>query len=95
MGIIRDAWAYMNKKYAPKPPPSEPGKTLEQGCATTLWCALAEELDGRSGTYQRDCGAWKAEEGTFAGWVFDEARAEKLWEVSEGLVGEKFPVGGK
>ena len=73
-----------------------PVKTPAQGAATQVWAATAPELANVSGLYLEDCHiaedipastlsiAGAAPEGR------DAARAERLWEVSERLVGETF-----
>ena len=65
-------------------------KSLEQGAATTMVAALDPKLapaskDGE-GIYMEDCQVSKT-----AKWATDPVMAEKLWAVSEELVGEKFP----
>jgi NAD(P)-dependent dehydrogenase (short-subunit alcohol dehydrogenase family) len=64
-------------------------KTLEQGAATTLVAALDPDLrpaskDGK-GVYMEDC-----QVSDTASWATDPAATEKLWTLSEELVGEKF-----
>lgn len=64
-------------------------KTLEQGAATTLVAALDPDLrpaskDGK-GVYMEDC-----QISDTARWATNPAAAEKLWTLSEELVGEKF-----
>lgn len=66
-------------------------KTLEQGAATTLVAALDPDLrpaskDGK-GVFMDNC-----QIGDTASWATDPAVAERLWTVSEELVGEKFLV---
>ncbi|KAK9889708.1 hypothetical protein WA026_007091 [Henosepilachna vigintioctopunctata] len=57
-------------------------KTPEQGCQTTVFCAVAEELEGVSCRYFMDC----SERGLSSG-CHDEAKAKKLWELSETFAG--------
>ena len=62
-------------------------KTLQQGCATSLVAALDPELEGSNGRYLDD--------GDVAGWelpgfAMGVEEQERLWELSEELVGEKF-----
>jgi NAD(P)-dependent dehydrogenase (short-subunit alcohol dehydrogenase family) len=64
-------------------------KTLGQGAATSLVAALDPDLrpaskDGK-GVFLADCQISDVES-----WATDPAAAEKLWTVSEELVGEKF-----
>lgn len=58
-------------------------KTPWQGAQTTIYCAVAEELEGVSGRYYGDC---KEEKLVTAAAVDDEV-AEKLWRVSAQMVG--------
>ncbi|KAF1990349.1 NAD(P)-binding protein [Aulographum hederae CBS 113979] len=70
-------------------------KSVEQGAATSVWCAAAKALEGRRGMYCEDVGesvpdaeGYQMPTPGFATWAADGEAAEKLWEVSEGLVGE-------
>ena len=38
-----------------KGPPGVLTKTIQQGAATTIWCALSEQLAGKGGVYCEDC----------------------------------------
>jgi NAD(P)-dependent dehydrogenase (short-subunit alcohol dehydrogenase family) len=76
-------------------------KTHSQGSATTLVAALDSGIAERSGEYLSDCqidhekvdSALAAERGTIKEeYALDRKNAEKLWELSERLVGEKFDV---
>lgn len=63
-------------------------KTAEQGAQTSIYCAVAEEMEGVSGKYLRDCHIVEESKG-----AQDDAAAKKLWEVSLQLVGlEKWTV---
>ena len=35
--------------------PDKSRKTIEQGAATTVWCATSPQLDGLGGLYAQDC----------------------------------------
>jgi len=67
-------------------------KTPEQGAATSVWAAVAPELDGVNGRYLEDCHvaeAWSGEE-PFSGYLpyaLDPVAAERLWTVSADLAG--------
>ncbi|RDL35158.1 uncharacterized protein BP5553_07089 [Venustampulla echinocandica] len=60
-------------------------KSFDQGIATMLVAALDPDLDPVDGVYLDDCRQRRA-----AKWAVDEAAAERLWKVSEELVGESF-----
>lgn len=64
-----------------------PVKSRQEGCATALVAALDPRLEKDSGAFVMDCQLK----------VLDERcekveDAERLWEISEGLVGEKFAL---
>jgi hypothetical protein len=65
----------------------EAQKTLQQGCSTTIVAALDPEIESKSGSYLRDGDVWDQE-------VINYAKGrenwERLWELSEKLVGDKF-----
>jgi NAD(P)-dependent dehydrogenase (short-subunit alcohol dehydrogenase family) len=65
-----------------------PFKTIPQGAATTVWAATARELEGRGGGYLEDC----AESTKHASWALDPEAAQRLWAMSEEMVGERFPL---
>ncbi|KAE8377977.1 hypothetical protein BDV26DRAFT_304710 [Aspergillus bertholletiae] len=69
-------------------------KTPEQGAATTVWAAVAKELEGKGGKYLEDCQiAEKHDPSTgtmgkgYAPWAYDEAKQTKLWDLSLTLTG--------
>lgn len=69
-------------------------KTPEQGASTTVWAATSPQLNGKGGVYCEDCDIarlagpdsqrWEhARE-----WIVDDARAERLWAMSEKLLAD-------
>ncbi|KAL0277630.1 UNVERIFIED_CONTAM: hypothetical protein PYX00_004855 [Menopon gallinae] len=56
-------------------------KTPEEGCHTSVYCAVSEELEGKNGKYFSDC-----KEAGLADYIKDPAKGKKLWELSEKLV---------
>jgi hypothetical protein len=64
---------------------------VEEGAATTVWCALSPQLDNIGGVYCVDCdiAAIVADDSTsltgVRRWAIDKAPAERLWELSERL----------
>lgn len=60
-------------------------KSIQQGCSTTLVAALDPSIN--SGDYLEDCNLAEPE-----AHVMDERKAEKLWVLSEKLVGQKFDL---
>jgi NAD(P)-dependent dehydrogenase (short-subunit alcohol dehydrogenase family) len=79
-----------------KNPSSEPlvFKSLEQGAATTVWAASSPHLSGRGGIYLENCQiAPAAVQGKTIGvesYAVNPATAERLWTLSEELVGQSF-----
>lgn len=73
-------------------------KSVEQGAATSVWAATSPDLDGEGGIYLEDCQiAPPAEEAGGSGveaYAVDEAAAQRLWSLSEELVGQTFEFGG-
>lgn len=70
-------------------------KTPSQGAATSVWAATAPELAGVSGRYLQDCGIAEVvqEPRSIAGvaaYAVDPAAAERLWTLSEQIVGQRF-----
>ena len=65
-------------------------KNAEQGAATSIWAAVAAELEGVGGRYLEDCAVAKpwSKEKPMSGvmpYALDVDRAERLWSVSEEL----------
>ena len=67
-------------------------KTPEQGGATSAWAATSQKLEGRGGEYCEDCDiAQLAGEDSqrwehAREWITDEAKADRLWEMSEAML---------
>lgn len=59
---------------------------VDVGAATSVWAAVATELDERGGTYLADCALAEARP-----YAVDPEAARRLWVLSEELVGESFP----
>src|SRR5580704_2470939 len=66
-------------------------KTIEEGAATTIWCAVSPQLNGKGGVYCEDCdiaALVPADSKLNSGvrpWAVDKAAAEALWSLSEKL----------
>ncbi len=69
-------------------------KSTPQGAATSVFAATAPELEGHGGVYLEDCHVAEREDESMAhgvrSYALDEAAAEKLWALSEELVGQTF-----
>jgi NAD(P)-dependent dehydrogenase (short-subunit alcohol dehydrogenase family) len=77
--------------WAPLDQPSPHMKTVEQGASTTIWAALATELEGVGGLYLEDCAqAQPAAPGQPSGgvhpWALDEEDAERLWDHTQEII---------
>lgn len=58
-------------------------KTPEQGAATSIWAAVGQELEGIGGRYLEDC----HEATPYQPYALDPKRAERLWTLSQEMVG--------
>jgi NAD(P)-dependent dehydrogenase (short-subunit alcohol dehydrogenase family) len=72
-------------------------KSVEAGAATSVFAAVAPELEGRGGLYLEDCHVAAVNDAPDAldgvkSYALDPRNAERLWEVSETLVGERFAL---
>ena len=69
-------------------------KSLEQGAATTVWAATSPHLSGRGGIYLEDCQIARASKGDgtagVESYAVNPTAAERLWQLSEELVGQSF-----
>ena len=78
-------------------PPATGFKTVAQGAATSVWCAISPTLDGRGGVYCEDCDIAEAVPGDSKAlggvrpWAIDKAVARALWGLSERLTGLGWP----
>jgi NAD(P)-dependent dehydrogenase (short-subunit alcohol dehydrogenase family) len=73
-----------------------PLKTIPQGAATQVWGAVSPEAEGVTGRYLEDCQVATPVPSTTVSAVgvipeaYDEASADRLWAISEKIVGESF-----
>jgi hypothetical protein len=71
-------------------------KSVEQGSATSVWGATSPDLEKRGGLYLEDCHvADPGESGGRGGiqdYAIDPVLAERLWTLSEQLVGQTFDI---
>lgn len=78
--------------------PSRNIKTVEQGAASSVWCAISHQLDGLGGVYCENCDiAVLTEEGTplnlddsskqfgVMPYAIDPRSADRLWNLGERL----------
>ncbi|KAJ7119718.1 putative short-chain dehydrogenase [Mycena epipterygia] len=62
-------------------------KTIPEGAATTIFAAFDPSLNDKSGAYLSDC---KDASSSIAPHSCDPANAEKLWNITEEIIGESF-----
>ncbi|RKS97659.1 SDR family NAD(P)-dependent oxidoreductase [Chryseobacterium defluvii] len=80
-------------------------KTIPQGAATTVWCAISPLLDNIGGVYCEDCDIAEIDHrqiehrfddpSTIRGvqpYSIDQENAERLWKLSEEMTGIQFNV---
>jgi hypothetical protein len=84
------AWKLAKERNGGNDPPHENGKSLQQGCATPLVAALDPKLEVHPGAFLRDCNIWESTTEKVPEYATDSEKAEKLWKLSEELVGDKF-----
>ncbi len=69
-------------------------KSIPQGAATQTWAATAPELNGKGGLYCEDCHVAEIDDQSTKGGVrsyaLDKGNADRLWSLSEQMVGESF-----
>jgi len=74
--------------------PSFQWKSIPQGAATSVWAATADEVAGKGGVYCEDCHVAETDDASSNGGVrsyaLDEASADRLWAISETMIGENF-----
>ena len=60
-------------------------KDSQQGAQTSIYCSVAEELQGVSGLYYSECRVQECNK-----LAKDPGLAKKLWDASERITGEKW-----
>jgi NAD(P)-dependent dehydrogenase (short-subunit alcohol dehydrogenase family) len=72
-----------------------PLKSIPQGAATTVYAAVSGDLEGKGGLFLSDTQIAPPGSGARIGamaYAVDPKAAERLWALSEELVGERFPL---
>lgn len=73
-------------------------KTVEQGAATSVWCAVSPQLDGLGGVYCEDVDIAEAVPADSTRpdgvrpWAINPESAARLWKLSEDLINTQFNV---
>ncbi|KAJ7164162.1 hypothetical protein C8R46DRAFT_1278201 [Mycena filopes] len=88
--IVPQLQAIGNLKEDGQPnPDSAPWKTIPQGAATTVVAAFDPRLNDKSGSFLWDCVVDNDKRLAYNG---DPANAEKLWKLTEEIIGEEFVI---
>ncbi|KAK0623785.1 putative short-chain dehydrogenase [Immersiella caudata] len=66
-------------------------KSADQGAATSVFAAFSPELKEHNGAYLQDCHIADPWTETVKSWATSPIEAERLWRLSEKLVGQEFP----
>ena len=80
----------LNDDGTPLIDPASDKKNVAQGAATTVFCAVSAELEGKGGVYCEDSDIATLEADARKGvrpYAVDELSAERLWEESVRLTG--------
>jgi NAD(P)-dependent dehydrogenase (short-subunit alcohol dehydrogenase family) len=73
-------------------------KSVEQGAATSVWCAVSPALDGKGGVYCEDCDIAPVvpdDSKLLSGvrrWAIDKPTARALWDLSDQLTDLQWPA---
>ncbi len=101
--ILRAA-GLVNEEGNPVIDPAKNQKTVEQGAATSVWCATSPQLDGMGGVYCHNCDVAPLVTETLAAnpigsmalgvmpHAVDPQAADRLWSLSEQLLGRVFNI---
>ena len=96
-GILTDIFRYMtNEELQSWKQQVQHFKTPQQGAATSIWCALSDDLNGMGGVYCEDCNIAaivpddsKAVNGVRP-YAIDPDQANALWQFSEMVTGIQY-----
>jgi hypothetical protein len=78
---------YLDENFKPIDSEGLKWKTIEQGASTTVVAAFDPRIAGRNGFYLND---GKIDDEAVKPYAVDSENAEKLWKLSEKLVGQEF-----
>jgi hypothetical protein len=81
------ALGYLDENLKPVDTAGLKWKNIPQGASTTVIAAFDPSIVDRSGGYLND---GVIDDAAVKDYAVDEANAERLWQLSEELVGEKF-----
>ena len=84
--MTQDDLVELGKRAAASPSGPLQYKPIDAGAATSVWAAVAPELEGKGGAYLVDCAISDED----AEWTRDPEAAARLWAMSEEFVGQAF-----
>jgi hypothetical protein len=88
-----EVYRMLGEKYGENFPPiggpETDEKTVETSASTLVVAAVDDRFDGKGGLFLKNC---QVLDTTATPWVTDPTGAERLWKLSEELVGEKFDI---
>ncbi|KAL9065039.1 MAG: hypothetical protein Q9161_008493 [Pseudevernia consocians] len=88
--MFMEGHAITTKNLAGAPMPDITPKSLAAGSATILYAALDPSLEEHSGAFLSDCAIYTAT--PTAPHAIGEDKEDKLWALSEKLIGEEFTI---
>lgn len=83
--FTKDDFGELSKRAKTAGSELPPLVNVNVGASTQVWAAVSSQVMENSGSYLADCTFARA-----AGYATDPAAAQRLWELSEQLVGESF-----
>ncbi|MFC4807900.1 SDR family NAD(P)-dependent oxidoreductase [Paenibacillus sp. GCM10023250] len=90
MGALNEQGEHVFTEY------NDERKTIEEGAATVIWCAVHPQLEGKGGVYCENVDIAVITDTPYAPgvfeWAVNDTDAERLWTLSEQLSGLKFIV---
>lgn len=92
--LTQEDIAFLRKRMEENAGEGAAFKSVEAGAATTCYAATAPELEGKGGVYLEDCHIADVDDTNpicgVRSYAVDPDNAEKLWAISEEIVGQKF-----
>lgn len=93
-GLVKHVPDEMLEAWAQSPDVGKVVKSVEQGAATTVWAAVAKDLEGKGGKYLENCQVAKpVQKEDFQEWdpgylpyAYDQEKETLLWEKSVELI---------
>lgn len=92
--MTEEDMAFMRKRMEASGGEATARKSIPAGAATTCFAATAPELAGKGGVYCEDCHIAPVDDtspkGGVRSYAIDPEKADRLWALSEQLVGSEF-----